>query len=129
VSSVAALLGDAELVAFVSTEDAERARRFYEGTLGLELVERTSFACVYRAPNTTLRVTVVKRLVRADYTVLGWRVEDIIDVVQRLEAGGVEPLRYAGLGQDEHGVWRSPSGARIAWFADPDGNVLSVTQP
>jgi catechol 2,3-dioxygenase-like lactoylglutathione lyase family enzyme len=128
-SGAGAPLGAAELVAFVSTADADRAQRFYTDTLGLELVERTSFACVFRAPNATLRVTVVARVRRAGYTVLGWRVDDILKVVHRLQAGGVEPLRYVGLEQDEHGVWRSPSGARIAWFEDPDGNVLSITQP
>jgi catechol 2,3-dioxygenase-like lactoylglutathione lyase family enzyme len=128
-SGEGAPLGAAELVAFVSTADAPRAQRFYEETLGLELAESTSFALVFRAPNATLRVTVVERVIRAGYTVLGWRVDDISEVLGRLVSGGVEPLRYGGLEQDEYGVWRSPSGARVAWFEDPDGNVLSITQP
>ncbi len=121
-------LGDAELVAFVASADLDRAQRFYEGTLGLELLERTPFACVFRAPNATLRVTAVERGLRAGYTVLGWRVDDIRDVVRRLRAGGIELLRYEGLEQDTDGAWHSPGGARIAWFQDPDGNVLSITQ-
>jgi catechol 2,3-dioxygenase-like lactoylglutathione lyase family enzyme len=123
-----ASLGTAELVAFVSTADLDRGQRFYAETLGLELLERTPFAAVFRAPNATLRLTAVQRVLSAGYTVLGWRVDDVHEVLHGLQAGGVEPLRYGGLDQDADGVWRSPSGARIAWFEDPDGNVLSITE-
>jgi catechol 2,3-dioxygenase-like lactoylglutathione lyase family enzyme len=126
--SRSAPLGNAELVAFVSTADLDRAQDFYAATLGLELLDRTPFACVFRAPNATLRLTAVQRVLRAGYTVLGWRVDDVHEVVHRLQAGGVEPLRYAELDQDADGVWSSPSGARIAWFEDPDRNVLSITE-
>jgi len=122
------MLGDAEVVAFVSTIDAERAKRFYGGVLGLPLTGETPFACEFAAPNAQLRVTIVDAITPAPYTVLGWRVPDIAALARRLAAEGVEPMRYDGLEQDELGIWRSPSGARVLWFEDPDGNVLSLTQ-
>ena len=122
------MLGDADLVAFVSTTDADRATAFYRDLLGLQLVEQTPFACVFRTPNAQLRVTLVSELVPAPYTVLGWRVDDVQAATRALAAAGVEPMRYAGLEQDEQGIWLSPAGARVVWFKDPDGNVLSITQ-
>jgi catechol 2,3-dioxygenase-like lactoylglutathione lyase family enzyme len=123
------MLGDAGLVAFVSTTDADRARDFYGGTLGLPLIDQTPFACVFRTPNAQLRVTIVAELDPAPFTVLGWQVEDVASTARKLADAGVPVLRYDGLEQDELGVWRSPSGARVLWFHDPDRNVLSVTQP
>jgi catechol 2,3-dioxygenase-like lactoylglutathione lyase family enzyme len=125
---VRVLAGD-DLIAFVATGDPARARAFYGDTLGLELVEETPFAVVFRAGDTMLRVTVVEAVVVAPYTVLGWAVADIAARVRELSERGVAFERYAGLEQDGLGVWRSPSGARIAWFKDPDGNTLSLTQP
>jgi catechol 2,3-dioxygenase-like lactoylglutathione lyase family enzyme len=125
---VRVLAGD-DLIAFVATGDPARARAFYGGTLGLELVEQTPFAVVFRAGATMLRVTVVDSVVTAPYTVLGWAVADIAARVRELEGRGIAFERYAGMEQDELGVWRSPSGARVAWFKDPDGNTLSLTQP
>jgi hypothetical protein len=75
-----------------------------------------------------LRVTAVGEAARAPYTVLGWRVRDIAGTVRELARRGVSFLRYDGLGQDEDGIWTTPGGDKVAWFADPDGNVLSVTQ-
>ena len=112
----------------MGTRDLDRARDFYGEALALALVEQTSFACVFKAHNATLRVTVVERPARAQYTVLGWQVPDIASAVHALRQRGVGLLRYDGMDQDELGVWTSPSGARVAWFEDPDGNVLSVTQ-
>jgi catechol 2,3-dioxygenase-like lactoylglutathione lyase family enzyme len=123
------MLGDASLVAFVSTSDPERAKAFYGGLLGLELIEQTSFACVFKTPNAELRVTTVSEVAAAPYTVLGWRVADVEASVRELTERGAEPLRYEGLDQDQLGIWRSPAGARVCWFKDPDGNVLSLTQP
>jgi catechol 2,3-dioxygenase-like lactoylglutathione lyase family enzyme len=122
------MLGDANLVAFVSASDPERAKAFYREVLGLRLVEQTPFACVFRSPNAELRVTAVSEVAAAPYTVLGWRVADIDQAVRELLARGIAPLRYDGLEQDELGIWRSPAGARVVWFQDPDGNVLSMTQ-
>ena len=122
------MLSGAELVAFVSATDADRAKRFYGGLLGFPLVEQTPFACVFRAANAELRVTLVRSLEPASQTVLGWSVTDVDAAARELSARGVASLSYEGLEQDELGIWRSPSGARVVWFADPDGNVLSLTQ-
>lgn len=116
------------LVAFVPTVDTPRAREFYCGTLGLRLVEETPFALVLDAARTTLRVTPVAELKPASYTVLGWTVDGITATVRELAGRGVQMLRYPGMQQDSDGVWRAPSGARVVWFCDPDGNTLSLTQ-
>ncbi len=122
------MLGPASPVAFVSTTDPERARAFYEDVLGLSFVADEGFALVFDLRGTPLRVTRVERLEPQPFTVLGWRVDDVDAAMTALAARGVAFERYPSLAQDERGVWASPSGARIAWFRDPDGNVLSVTQ-
>jgi catechol 2,3-dioxygenase-like lactoylglutathione lyase family enzyme len=122
------VLGSADLVAFVATRDLEAATAFYGPILGLPLVEANGFARVYDANGTQLRVTLVESLARAPYTVLGWRVEDIAQTTAELRAAGVEFKRYNGMDQDENGVWVAPGGTRVAWFADPDGNTLSLQQ-
>jgi catechol 2,3-dioxygenase-like lactoylglutathione lyase family enzyme len=122
------LAGD-DLIAFVATADADRARAFYAGALGLPLEDESPFALVFRANGTMLRVAITDAVVAAPYTVLGWAVADVAARVRELSARGVAFERYDGMEQDELGVWRSPSGARIAWFKDPDGNTLSLTQP
>jgi catechol 2,3-dioxygenase-like lactoylglutathione lyase family enzyme len=122
------MLGGADVLAFVSTTDAARATAFYGDVLGLALVEQTAFACVFTAPNAELRVTIVSELSPTPYTVLGWRVADVEARARALRAAGAEALRYDGMEQDELGIWTSPSGARVLWFHDPDGNVLSITQ-
>lgn len=122
------MLSSADLVAFVSTTDPLRALAFYEQTLGLRLVSQTSYACEFDVGGTSLRVAVVERVAPAPYTVLGFSVTDIAASVRGLEGRGVAFARYARLDQDELGVWHSPGGARVAWFEDPDGNTLSLTE-
>ena len=122
------MLGDQELVAFVPSTDLDRSRTFYVDVLGLTPVESTPYACVLRCSGTTVRVTLVDALVPPAYTVLGWTVDDLVDRLGRLAAAGVTPTRYEGMGQDEHGVWHTPSGDQVAWFHDPDGSTLSLTQ-
>jgi catechol 2,3-dioxygenase-like lactoylglutathione lyase family enzyme len=123
------VLGDADLVAFVASRDLEVAGRFYGEVLGFRLLEASKFANAYDANGTQLRVTVVDRVVQAPYTVLGWRVLDIVATIRALREAGVVFKRYEGMAQDEDDVWIAPGGSRVAWFADPDGNVLSVQQP
>lgn len=123
------MLGDATLVAFVATADLRRSHAFYSGVLGLRLLESSSFANVYEVNGTTLRVTLVEKPARAPYTVLGWRVPDINASIKALAARGVGFKRYEGMGQSVAGVWVAPSGSRIAWFEDPDANVLSLEEP
>jgi catechol 2,3-dioxygenase-like lactoylglutathione lyase family enzyme len=124
----APVLGSADLVAFVPTRDLEAAGAFYGPILRLPLIEANGFARVYDANGTQLRVTLVESLAEAQYTVLGWRVADIARTTAELRAAGVEFKRYDGMGQDGNGVWVAPGGTRVAWFADPDGNTLSLQQ-
>ena len=114
-------------IAFVSTTDTARARAFYEDTLGLRFVADEGFALVFDLAGVMLRVTRVDELHPQPFAVLGWRVADAEAAARELAGRGVVFERYPGLEQDELGLWRSPSGARIAWFRDPDGNVLSIT--
>lgn len=122
------ILGSQEVIAFVATRDAGRAKKFYRDTLGLRLVSEDDFALVFDAAGTMLRVTPVPELAAARYTVLGWRVPDIVQTAKHLLKAHVTLERYPGLQQDELGIWNSPSGARVGWFKDPDGNTLSITQ-
>jgi catechol 2,3-dioxygenase-like lactoylglutathione lyase family enzyme len=122
------MLESSDLVAFVAAVDLRRARAFYAETLGLPVLEHNDFGCVLDAHGTMLRVTAVPEIARGGYTVLGWQVADIEGEVRDLTARGVAFLRYDGMSQDEHGIWTAPAGEKVAWFADPDGNTLSLTQ-
>jgi catechol 2,3-dioxygenase-like lactoylglutathione lyase family enzyme len=124
----ASVLGSAKIIAFLATRDAGRAKAFFRDTLGLPLVSEDPFALVFDVHGTMLRVTPVKEVAAAKYTVLGWQVPDIAAAAKDLGEAGVQFERYTGMQQDELGVWKSPSGARVAWFKDPDGNTLSITQ-
>jgi catechol 2,3-dioxygenase-like lactoylglutathione lyase family enzyme len=123
-------LGNQSVIAFIATRDAERARRFYRDILGLALVlDQLPFALVFDAGGTMLRVTPVKELHPAEYTVLGWQVPDIVAAAKAMEKAGVRFERYPGLEQDELGIWTAPgNAARVAWFKDPDGNTLGISQ-
>ena len=122
------VLADDALISFVATTDLERARAFYGDVLGLTLDDESPFALVYQQNGTMLRITAVRELAPAAYTVLGWAVPDIAASVRGLEERGVAFERFAGVDQDELGIWHAPSGARVAWFKDPDGNLLSVAE-
>ncbi|HEX4221774.1 MAG TPA: VOC family protein [Pseudonocardiaceae bacterium] len=115
-------------MAFVGVSDLDRAERFYGETLGLELDDQRPFALVAQVGGTELRITAVEQVRAAPYTVLGWGVADIDATVDLLTLRGIEFTRYEGMEQDARGIWTSPSAARIAWFLDPDGNNLSLTQ-
>ncbi|MFI5270384.1 MAG: VOC family protein [Chloroflexota bacterium] len=123
------MLGDADLVALVAATDLERARAFYEGALGLKVVGGDDYGCVFDANGTSLRVSLVQELTPAPYTVLGWTVADIRATARELASLGVAFQRYDGMGQDQDEVWTAPGGAKVAWFRDPDGNTLSLTEP
>jgi catechol 2,3-dioxygenase-like lactoylglutathione lyase family enzyme len=122
------VLATSEVGAFASTADLARARSFYESALGLPVVDENAYACVFDAHGTMLRVTAVGEVASPGYAVLGWRVTDIGETVAGLEAVGVVFTLYDGMEQDARAAWTTPNGDRIAWFTDPDGNVLSLTE-
>jgi len=122
------VLGDSHPVAFIGSSDLAVSREFYEGMLGLRLVESSEFAYAFDANGTQLRVTRVARPVQAPYTVLGWRVEDIVASVRALRHAGVAFRRFDELDQDEDDVWTAPGGSLVVWFADPDRNLVSLQQ-
>jgi len=123
------VLSRSRIVAFVATCDAARAKAFYGDTLGLGCVSEDQFAVVFDAHGTPLRVSIVQEMTPAAHTVLGWEVDDIAAVVSQLAKSGVRFERYHVLEQDDLGVWTAPGGGRVAWFKDPDENILSITQP
>ena len=122
------MLGSAKVVAFAPARDANKAQEFYEGVLGLKLVRKDQFALEFDANGTMLRVASVPKYEPHPFTILGWDVKDIARTVAELASRGVEFQHYGMPGQDKRGIWKSPSGAQVAWFKDPDGNVLSVSQ-
>ena len=123
------LLSSEKLMAFAAISDAARAKAFYRDVLGLKFVAEDGFAVVFDSNGVTLRLSLVGKPVIAPYTILGWMVADIGAKVKELEQSGVKFERYSFLEQDELGVWTAPDGtARVAWFKDPDGNVLSLSQ-
>ena len=116
-------------IAFVPTRDPDRARAFYRDLLGLHLTsEQLPFALVFDAHGIMLRVTVVRELAPAPYTTLGWQVPKIEDAVESLTEKGIQFERYPNMSQDELGIWTAPGGSKVAWFRDPDGNTLSLSQ-
>jgi catechol 2,3-dioxygenase-like lactoylglutathione lyase family enzyme len=121
-------LAQFDIVAFVAIRDPEKAIPFYRDRLGLRLVtDERPFAIVFDAHGTMLRLAISPDAIPVAGTVLGWRVPDIEDAVRNLLAAGVGFERYGFMQQDELGIWATPSGAKVAWFKDPDGNVLSIS--
>ena len=121
------MLGSIDIVAFVPTKDTEKARAFYEGVLGLRFVKDDGFALVLDANGIMVRVAKAQ-FTPAPFTILGWQVSDIKKVVTGLQGKGVQFERFGFFEQDELGIWTAPTGDMVAWFKDPDGNVLSVSQ-
>lgn len=122
------MLAHCDIIAFIATTQPEQAKVFYSEGLGLRLMEDTPFALVFDANGTMLRVQKVQTLTPAGHTVLGWLVVDVHEAVELLLKRGIIFDRYAGLPQDEQGIWTTPDGNKIAWFSDPDGNTLSLTE-
>ncbi len=124
------MLADAAPMGFLAVSDFARARAFYEGVLGLAFVAQDEFALVLRSGPVVIRFAIPPELVIAPYTVFGWQVADIDGAVAQLTAKGVCLEHYAYLGDSQRadGVWSAPSRARVAWFKDPDGNLLSLSQ-
>lgn len=122
------MLSTAKIIAFVATTDFDRARSFYEGVLGLKFVKNDGFALVMEANGVPIRIAKVGKFTPAQFTVLGWQVEAIQKTASAMKKKGVKFERFPGMEQDALGIWSAPGGARVAWFKDPDGNILSVSE-
>ena len=127
----ASMLSTAPIIGFVPTRDGDRARAFYANTLGLEFVADDGFALVLRSGTNMVRIARAGEFTPAPYTILGWEVADIVAEVTALTAKGLAFARYPFLPPDqvdELGIWSTPTGDKVAWFHDPDGNTLSLSQ-
>lgn len=122
------MLAASKLMGFVPTRDSVKARDFYENKLGFQFVSDDPFALVMKAGETAIRVAKAKDFTAAPYTVMGWQVSDIEAVVKWLTQRDVAFEKYPFVQDRELGIWTAPGGDKVAWFKDPDGNVLSVSQ-
>jgi catechol 2,3-dioxygenase-like lactoylglutathione lyase family enzyme len=123
------MLGSHKIMAFAPTLDANKARPFYEGVLGLHVLSQDNFALALDANGIMLRVTNVPPSFKPQpFTILGWQVPDIAKSVSDLKQKGVRFEHFGMPTQDAEGIWTAPGGAKVAWFKDPDGNILSLTQ-
>ena len=122
------MLARAKPIAFVATARPRRAKVFYGKTLGLRLLSEDRFALAFDAGGIQLRVQKVAEVSPQPFTALGWHVRNIHQAIAKLSKAGVRFERYPFLDQDPAGVWLAPSGAQVAWFKDPDGNLLSLTE-
>ena len=122
------MLGSAPLMALAATAKPDEAKAFYQHKLGMKLISDDRLGLVFQGKNATLRVSKVQSFTPQPFTVLGWVVDDIAKTAAELAAKGVALTRHSVLEQDAAGVWTAPDGSKVAWFADPDGNVLSLAQ-
>ena len=120
------MLGSTDIVAFVPIKDSVKARAFYEGVLGLRFVKDDGFAMVLEANGIMIRAAKMKDFTPAPFTILGWQVPGIEDVVRALKDKGVQFEIFGFFKQDDLGIWTAPTGDKVAWFKDPDGNILSI---
>lgn len=122
------MLASMDMVGFVLTKDYDKSRAFYEGNLGFEFVSQDQFALVMKAGKSTIRIVKVPDFTPLRNTVLGWKVGGIEAIVDWLTKCGVAFDKYPFVQDKERGIWTAPEGSKVAWFKDPDGNVLSVSQ-
>lgn len=122
------MLSDKNIIAFVATTDTAKAKPFYESILGLKITSIEQYAIVFDANGIQLRMSIVKDLIPAQYSVLSWIVPDIKKAVTELSIKGVKFEKYDWFKHDEQGIWTAPDATMVAWFKDPDGNILSLTQ-
>ena len=122
------MLGTTDIIAFVPTKDSAKARAFYEGVLGLRFVSDDGFALVFNANGNMIRVVKAQHFTPVQYTILGWNVAEIEKVVALLQERGLRFERFGFFKQDDLGIWIAPNGDKVAWFKDPDGNTLSISE-
>lgn len=123
----AKMLASGKMVGFVLTKDYDKAKAFYGGKLGFEFVSLDQYALVMKVGGHMIRIVKVPTFTPVQSTVLGWEVEDVEAVVKWLMGRGVAPEKYPFVQDRELGIWTTPTG-KVAWFKDPDGNVLSVSE-
>jgi catechol 2,3-dioxygenase-like lactoylglutathione lyase family enzyme len=121
------MLHSAKLIGFLLTTDYDKARAFYEGKLGLKFVSLDQFALVLHSGKQMIRIAKVEEFTAFQSTVLGWQVDDVEATVNWLQSQGVQTEKYPFVADKKLGIWKAPSGDKIAWFKDPDGNVLSIS--
>jgi catechol 2,3-dioxygenase-like lactoylglutathione lyase family enzyme len=121
-------LKNSKMVGFLATSRSDIAKRFYDEILDLTLIEETPYALVFESVNAVIRIQKTEDVFPPPYTTIGWEVENIEFTVRALSDSGVQFERYEGMNQDDLGVWNIPNGSKVAWFKDPDGNLLSLTQ-
>jgi len=122
------MLAAGKLIGFVPTRDSKRSREFYEGKLGFHFVSDDQFALVMQAGDSIIRIAKAGNFTPAQYTVMGWEVTAIEAIVKWLTGRGVAFEKYPFVQDRELGIWTTPNGDKVAWFKDPDGNVLSLSQ-
>jgi catechol 2,3-dioxygenase-like lactoylglutathione lyase family enzyme len=122
------MLAACKLIGFVPTRDSKRSREFYEGKLGFQFVSDDQFALVMQGGESMIRIAKAGNFTPAQYTVMGWEVNDIDAMVKWLNGCGVVFEKYPFVQDRELGIWTAPNGDKVAWFKDPDGNVLSLSQ-
>ena len=121
------MLSNHRIKAFVSTVQPDVAREFYEKKLGLNLLSQDNYGMEFEANEAHIRLSVVDKFTPQPFTVLGWDTDDIVSTIRNLTANGIIFERYNFIEQDENCIWTAPGGTRVAWFKDPDGNLLSVS--
>ncbi len=122
------MLAQSKMVGFVPTKDYEAARGFYVEKLGFAFVSQDQFALAVLAGQNRIRIAKVPNFTPLQGTILGWEVANIEAVAKWLRGRGVETEKYPFVEDKEFGIWNAPSGAKVAWFKDPDGNILSISQ-
>ena len=122
------MLGSTNIIAFIPTRDSNQARAFYEGILGLRFVKDDGFALVFDANGIMIRIAKAPEFKPLQFTILGWQVSNIEKMAADLQKKGAHFERFGFFEQDELGIWTAPSGDKVAWFKDPDGNMLSISQ-
>jgi catechol 2,3-dioxygenase-like lactoylglutathione lyase family enzyme len=122
------MIAAGKLVGFLITTDYKKARDFYEAKLGLKFVSQDQFALVMEVGGHTIRISKAKPFTPLQSTVLGWDVDDVTAAVKWLISRGIETEKYPFVADKQLGIWEAPGGGKVAWFKDPDGNVLSLSQ-
>jgi len=122
------MLVEEKLKTFIPTVKPQEAKVFYRDTLGLKFLGGDDYGMEFDSGGTLLRVATVRELKPHEFTVLGWNVKNIETEIRALNNKGVVFEKFDFLQQDELCIWTSPNNSKVAWFKDPDGNILSVSQ-